>query len=303
MTDETPTTPTLPAITIYTDGGASPNPGPGGWAAILLRPGQPPQELSGAESHTTNNQMELTAASEALQALSTPHRITFYTDSKYLRQGITDWLPDWQARGWKTSQKQGVKNREHWQKLAGLVKDHQIEWHWTKGHAGDQWNERADQLASAAIPKPDLPLDDQDSVHLFTGASYLGKTKQGGWSVLLRYRETEKTLTGSESDTSPNRMHLVAAIKGLEALKKTFPIHLYTPSSYLKDGATQWTPQWQRRDWQTKDGKPVSNRDLWERLARLISGYQIEWHVVDKDAALPELTRAKKLATEAARAA
>jgi ribonuclease HI len=300
MTDETRTN-LHPSITIYTDGGASPNPGPGGWAAILLHPQQDPQELSGADKHTTNNQMELTAAIEALQRLDVPHHINFYTDSQYLRSGITTWLPNWEARGWQTSQKQKVKNQDLWQKLAGLVKQHQIDWHWTKGHAGNKWNERADQLASAAIPKPDLPLDNQEAIHVFTGASYLGKTKQGGWSVLLRYRDTEKTLTGHEVDTSPNRMHLVAAIKGLEALKKSFPVHLYTPSSYLKDGVTQWTPQWQRRNWQTKEGKPVSNQDLWERLAQLTSGYQIEWHVVDKDTALPEMTRTKKLASEAAK--
>lgn len=290
----------LKPVTIYTDGGCNPNPGPGGWAAILLYPDQPPQELVGAESQTTNNQMELRAAIEALKALPGPHQVDLYTDSQYLRQGITEWLPVWEERDWQTSQKTDVKNQDLWQELAALLHNHRITWHWTKGHAGDKWNERADQLARSVIPQATLPLDDKQAMHIFTAASYLGKTKKGGWSVLLRYRESEKTLTGTESDTSSNRLHLLAAIEGLKALKKSLPIHLYTTSDYLKDGATRWTKQWQARDWKTKDGKPVSHRELWETLAKLSNAYPVHWHVVSKDNLPPEMVRAKKLAVEAA---
>lgn len=290
----------LKPVTIYTDGGCNPNPGPGGWAAILLYPDQPPQELVGSESQTTNNQMELRAAIEALKALPGPHQVDLYTDSQYLRQGITEWLPVWEQRDWQTSQKTEVKNQELWQALASLLHNHQVIWHWTKGHAGDKWNERADQLARSVIPQVTLPLDDKQAIHVFTAVSYLGKTKKGGWSVLLRYRGSEKTLTGTESDTSSNRLHLLAAIEGLKALKKSLPIHLYTTSDYLKDGATRWTKQWQARDWKTKEGKPVSHRELWETLAKLNNSYSVHWHVVSKDNLPPEMVRAKKLAVEAA---
>jgi ribonuclease HI len=291
----------LPQVTIYTDGGCNPNPGPGGWAAVLLFPQREPQELTGNNPDTTNNQMELQAAIEALHVLPEPHQIAFYTDSTYLRQGVTDWLPQWERRGWRTTQRTAVKNQAQWQELAAASKGHQIDWYWIRGHAGDKWNERVDQLARAAIPKPRLPLDDEGAIHLFAAGSYLGKVKKGGWAVVLRYRDAEKSLTGQISNTSSNRMHLQAAIEGLKAIKKPLPIHLYTASDYLKDGATLWTPKWQTRNWQTKEGKPVSNRDLWESLVNLTQTYQIHWHVVSKDNIPPEMARAKKLAGEAAR--
>jgi len=127
----------LPKINIYTDGGANPNPGPGGWAAILLPAGRKrPQELSGSEANTTNNQMELQAAIEALKALPNPHQIELYTDSQYLRRGLTEWLTGWQRKGWRSSNNQPLKNKERWQQLAAELQRHQIIWHWTKGHAG-----------------------------------------------------------------------------------------------------------------------------------------------------------------------
>src|SRR5262245_40729613 len=171
---------TLPPVTIYTDGACNPNPGPGGWAAIILEPGAEPEELSGAEPQTSNNQMELRAVIEALRALPAPHRVTLYTDSQYLRQGITEWLPLWEQRGWRTAGKQSVKNQELWQALATEVKRHQIDWEWVKGHAGNEWNERADALATAMLPPVELPLDDTTAVHIFAAASYLGSQKRGG---------------------------------------------------------------------------------------------------------------------------
>ena len=288
----------LPSVTIYTDGGCNPNPGPGGWAAILLKEGESPRELSGAEPKTTNNQMELRAAIEALRALDEPHQIEFYTDSQYLRQGITEWLSKWEKNGWRRG-KSELKNRELWQSLAAETKRHRINWHWTKGHAGNKWNERADKLASAQIPRPELPLDDRNAVHIFAAGSYSGKTKIGGWAVVLRYRDAQKTLSGHEKNTSANRMHLRAAIEGLRAITRPMPIHLYTPSDYLKDGATRWVKGWRANNWQTKTGKPVSHRDLWETLFDLTQRYQIRWHVVGKNAMPPEMEQAKRLSQAA----
>ena len=137
-------------IEIYTDGACRGNPGPGGWAALLLM-GAHEREISGAEAHTTNNRMELTAVIRALEALKRPVHARLYTDSQYVRNGITLWLPVWQARGWRTADRKPVKNQDLWQRLAELAGAHQLEWHWVPGHAGVPGNERVDRLANAAI--------------------------------------------------------------------------------------------------------------------------------------------------------
>jgi ribonuclease HI len=142
-------------IIIYTDGACKGNPGPGGWGAILRSTGQVEKELFGGELLTTNNRMEMTAVIEALSALKRPCNIALHIDSKYVLQGITEWLPGWKAKGWKTAAKQPVKNVDLWQKLDALVNSsgHTIEWCWVKGHAGDPGNERADALANMGVLK------------------------------------------------------------------------------------------------------------------------------------------------------
>jgi ribonuclease HI len=142
-------------IIIYTDGACKGNPGPGGWGAILRSAGHVEKELFGGEVLTTNNRMEMTAVIEALDALKRPCHVDLFVDSKYVLQGITEWLPSWKARGWKTAAKQPVKNVDLWQKLDTLVNTagHTIEWIWVKGHAGDPGNERADALANLGVEK------------------------------------------------------------------------------------------------------------------------------------------------------
>lgn len=137
-------------VEIHTDGGCSGNPGPGGWGAVL-RWREHERELSGHEPATTNNRMELMAAIQALESLKRPMRVRLVTDSAYLRKGITEWLAGWKAKGWKTADKKPVKNVDLWQRLEAAAARHDIEWAWTKGHAGDPLNERADGLATAAI--------------------------------------------------------------------------------------------------------------------------------------------------------
>ena len=137
-------------IEIYTDGACRGNPGPGGWAALLLQ-GAREREISGAEQHTTNNRMELTAVIRALEALKRPVQARVYTDSEYVRRGITEWLADWKARGWRTAARQPVKNQDLWQRLDELAARHRLEWRWVPGHAGVPGNERADKLANDAI--------------------------------------------------------------------------------------------------------------------------------------------------------
>lgn len=137
-------------IEIYTDGACRGNPGPGGWGA-LLKSGAHEKEISGAQEHTTNNRMELTAVIRALEALKRQVRARVYTDSQYVRRGISEWLPQWKARGWRTAGRKPVKNQDLWQRLDQLAAGHEIEWHWVPGHAGVPGNERVDRLANAAI--------------------------------------------------------------------------------------------------------------------------------------------------------
>jgi ribonuclease HI len=141
-------------VEIYTDGACSGNPGPGGWGAILRFRGVE-KELKGGEAQTTNNRMEMMAVLSALNALTRPCAIDLYTDSEYVKKGMTEWLRGWKARGWKTADKKPVKNEDLWKRLEIALKPHKIEWHWVKGHAGNELNERADELARRGM-KPFL---------------------------------------------------------------------------------------------------------------------------------------------------
>src|SRR5262249_18782823 len=140
-----------PTVTIYTDGGASPNPGPGGWGVVLIfnqNGSEHIKELNGGEPETTNNRMEITAAIKALQALNKPCIVQFHTDSQYVKKGITEWMASWIATNFKKGK---IQNVDLWQQLAAETKRHEIHWHWVKGHAGNRYNERVDELATEAI--------------------------------------------------------------------------------------------------------------------------------------------------------
>ncbi len=137
-------------VVIHTDGACRGNPGPGGWGVQMQYQGNI-KTLKGAEAETTNNRMEITAAIRALTALKQPCRVALYTDSKYVRQGMTEWLPNWKQRNWRTADKKPVKNADLWRELEAATHRHEVEWHWVKGHSGDPGNEAADQLANEAI--------------------------------------------------------------------------------------------------------------------------------------------------------
>ena len=141
---------------IFTDGACSGNPGPGGWGAILTFRDKT-REIYGGERETTNNRMEMMAAICALETLTRPVRARIYTDSTYLKNGITTWLPNWKARGWKTASRKPVKNQDLWQRLEAAIAPHEVSWHWVKGHAGHPQNERADALARKGIPEGAKP--------------------------------------------------------------------------------------------------------------------------------------------------
>jgi ribonuclease HI len=143
-------TPVQSKVVIYTDGACKGNPGPGGWG-VVLRSADKEKHLHGGELMTTNNRMEMTAVIEALKALKMACHVSLYTDSKYVMQGVTEWMGGWKARGWKTAGKDPVKNVDLWQEIDELLGKHQIDWHWVKGHAGHPGNELADALANKGV--------------------------------------------------------------------------------------------------------------------------------------------------------
>jgi ribonuclease HI len=147
----------LKRVEIYTDGACRGNPGAGGWGA-LMRYGKRERELYGGEPDTTNNRMELTAAIRALEALKQRCAVAIYTDSTYVRDGITTWMADWKERNWRTADRKPVKNQDLWQELEALAAKHDIEWHWVRGHTGHAENERADRLANRGIDELRQPL-------------------------------------------------------------------------------------------------------------------------------------------------
>ena len=149
-------------VTIHTDGACSGNPGPGGWGAILEWNGRR-KEIKGGDPHTTNNRMELTAAIMALEALKRPCTAEIYTDSQYVRQGITSWITSWKRNGWRTADRKPVKNVDLWQRLDAALAHHKVRWHWVRGHAGHDLNERADELAREAIKEMRAANTDSDA--------------------------------------------------------------------------------------------------------------------------------------------
>ena len=263
-------------VVIYTDGGAEPNPGLGGWAAIL-RYGQHEKVLTGNDPETTNNRMELQAAISALQALNRPSEIEFYTDSEYLRRGITEWIEGWAEKGWQRKGKP-IPNVDLWQALWPLTQKHQIEWHWVKGHSGNEFNERVDKLATQARLEitPEKPLD-VTRPRLFIRVSCKGNPGPGGWGIVLEEQGETEQLSGSETKTTNNRLELLAVLQGLELLPAGSSLYLFTTSTYLFQGATNWIHNWRARQWHKKDGQPIANQELWQRLDNKMNAYDIEW--------------------------
>ena len=272
-------------VTIYTDGGCKPNPGAGGWGVVILREGKAPEEHFGGAEDSTNNRMELQAAIEALRALPPGTTATLVTDSTYVKSGITSWLPKWIAKNWTTSSKEPVKNRDLWEALSNELARHEVEWKWTKGHAGNRWNERADALATRGLRQiaglPDIDPD-ENAAHLYLGIAFKAKESKGRVAVLLVYKDKEKSLTTDLEDVTSNELHIRSAIEALKALKRALPLQIYTASDYLKDGATRWIGSWRQRGWRTKEGKDVKNREAWEELDRLLQDFEVTWNVIGK---------------------
>lgn len=273
---------------VFTDGGADPNPGPAGWGAVILDGATGERrELSGGAPRSTNNRMELTAAIRALEALPEGEPAAVHTDSIYLKKGITQWLPGWIARGWR--RKGGaLQNEDLWRELAGLTEGRRVTWHWLKGHAGHEHNERADELATAEIralkrsgAARETPAAAAADVRVLLRVS--GRPGGGGWAAVVLRDGEEEVRKGSARGVSANELELLAAAELLESLPEGIRVALYTGSDYLRKGASEWLPGWQRRGWTTKSGSPVQNREAWQRLARALERRRVAWPEVKGD--------------------
>ena len=306
---------------IYTDGGAEPNPGVGGWGAVIVdaTTGER-RELSGGEAHTTNNRMELTAAIRALEALEPGCQVDLHTDSTYVRSGITQWLRRWKAEGWRVRGGEPVKNADLWRELDAASARHRVRWHWVKGHSGQELNERAHTLAAAEIARlragsrrdaaaaprsSDAVEDDGHGGEDRSGApapdaEVLLKLScaggRGAWAARVR-RGVEDTMMGGEaSPVTSNRLELLAAADVLAALPEHGTIEWRGGSDYLREGASKWLDGWRRRGYRTSGGDPVKNADLWRRLERPLAVRSIRFRpATDADAEdLAALARAVK---------
>lgn len=271
----------LDQVMIYTDGGAAPNPGPGGWAALLIAANGAERELSGAELNTTNNRMELTAAVEALRALKRPCAVEFFTDSQYLRRGITEWLPGWQASAWQRKRGE-VANIDLWQALSAETQRHRIAWQWVKGHAGNRHNERVDRLATAArerIAPPAAPRPADDSTIQIALRVSAPPGGWGGWAARLASPgdEPPRTLSGRVRAASANQLELTAALDLLRALPDDAAARVYCASDYLHQGITRWIKGWQANGWTTKTGEAVRHAELWRAIIAEAARRQIAW--------------------------
>ena len=299
-------------VSVYTDGGCDPNPGPGGWGAVIEL-GDREQVLSGSDQDTTNNRMELTATIEALSWLEDSFGrcvVDLHTDSQYLRRGITEWLEGWVERGWRTQRNRPVKNQDLWVRLAELNNGHKVTWHWLKGHAGDRQNERADRLATAAreklVGRSRSAAVNREGSSAHSGVEICVKVSglpggRCGWGTVLRHGEHSRTLSNGLVGGTANAMLLWAAAAALDSLKKPCRVTVYSDASYLINGASLWIKGWQARGWKTKDGKSVANQDGWQQLLAAAAPHQVTWALARDGANSEDLAHAGELAATAAR--
>ena len=300
-----------PQIEVYTDGGCDPNPGPGGWAAIILWQGRE-WVLSGSDPDTTNNRMELHAPAAALavlEGLLGRCQVNLHTDSEYLHRGMTEWLDGWVSHGWRTLDNQPVKNQDLWRVLYRLAQAHEVTWHWLKGHAGHTYQERADRLATEArrsrrtrttgpTARPDGP-----AVEITIKAACAAARGPGGWGAVLRTGNHVRKLSGGQPATTANAMLIRGAAEALNALTNPCRVTLYSDADYLIKGASLWASAWQARGWTTKEGKPVSNREHWEALLAAARPHHVTWSPAHACATPEDLIQAGELAGQAMSAA
>ena len=301
-----------PSVQIYTDGGCDPNPGPGGWGAVLIS-GARTKEISGGALATTNNRMELTAAISALRSLTRRCDVEVYTDSQYLRKGMTEWLTGWQENGWRRANGKPIQNEDLWRELSGEVDRHHVEWRWIRGHRGHPLNERADELAAEgrlrllAEGTPGQALVESGDrwpnsealpvVEIHARGCALGVPGPGGYAAIVSHDSGQtRVVSGGWPLATNNAMELWAAIAGLRALDRPSSATVYTTSKYVLGGATRWLADWESSGFRTRRGHPVKNKEIWLELAHLMGDHDVTWRLLARDRRGPLSLRAARIA-------
>lgn len=276
----------MPKITIYTDGGAVPNPGVGAHAAIIVETDDQgnvvsEREIVGGDNHTTNNAMEITAVIEGLKALPARSEVTVVADSKYVINTIT--------KGWKRN-----ANHELWHDLDALCANHRVSWQFVKGHAGHHYNERCDRLAAAEIDRRRRELYPEDYAtasvetstntlifaHIDCGGANFGRC---GWSAIIVENGQEHELSGGRTKIAKYEISIMAAIAALKRLTGQHTITFYIDSDFVINGITSWINNWRKNGWRNSKGKPVEYRELWEELFDLSQRHKVDWKLLKKN--------------------
>ncbi|MAG56720.1 MAG: ribonuclease HI [Planctomycetes bacterium] len=284
----------MPEFVIYTDGGCKPNPGPGGWGAVVLRGDRKKKvrELSGREDETTNNRMEITAAVEGLRAMKDGADVLVVTDSQYLRQGVTSWMKAWKRREWRTTTGEAVRNRDLWEVLDVEVGRCSVAWKWVRGHTGDRWNERADQLATLArdregVSSGSRPFLPADRVVAHLGVSTAPEHGDGAFAVVLLWKGRERVLREVVQGEPVNRVHLRGVLALLAVLKRDVTVEVRTANRYVTQGMER-----------VLEGAPTTRRsayanaDLWKEIKEAEEGHRLVATLTRQDDAGVERARA-----------
>jgi ribonuclease HI len=271
-------------VTIYTDGGCNPNPGPGGWGAVIIDDNGTETELSGGALDTTNNQMELTAVITTLDSLKTPHTIDLYLDSQYVKNGLNEWMAGWVRKGWRTSTGDPVKNVELWKALYQATQRHTITWHWVRGHTGVKYNERVDELATAAMPKSKKVTLSNDRLVVFIRVAVPKNDGAGGWALRVWDGKEATDHSGRlPKVTSANELELRTAFQIFKTVPKDVPLQIFCPSDYLYKGMTQWLEGWKKRGWVSSTGSKVKYEEIWRGLDEATRTRDVQWVWEERD--------------------
>ncbi len=269
-----------PEVIIYSDGGAKPNPdGPGGWAALLIF-ADGAKEISGREASTTNNRMELTAAIMALESLSESHSIEFHTDSQYLKNGITQWLANWIRNGWKTASRQPVLNQDLWQRLDAVAQEHSIRWQWVKGHSTSQYNNRVDELATAA--REGRAAADVAAAKAESDIRIYLYTQPNRWGAVTVTPDAVQQHHQHSAGLTSNQLALAGCAHVLGQFSTPQTLTVYSDSEYLINGMGRWIKGWMNKGWKTASGDPVKNQEFWKPLIEAAKPHRIRWEYREK---------------------
>ena len=302
-------------VVLYTDGSCAPtNPGPGGWAYLPVINGEPDELVRGSEAHSTNNRMELTAALEALKSREDGDTVELFTDSQYVKNGITGWIDTWRRKNWTRGRGKPVLNKDLWVELHAQNSRLRVEWNWVKAHAGNTFNEMVDEAARAAAIAAGDPGEEA------TSAAHDGRTltsdipltegyfiaavnngeRRAAWAIVREFDGSTDIENGVEEGTSVNRALLTGVVVLMRSLDPNAPTRVTTDSEYLFKGITQWLDGWRNRGWRKSDSKPVANKDLWIEIEALRNRAPIEWQL-DRRSDNHHSQSLVQIATDAAR--